>query len=172
MKLRDYYFGKPVTLHSPLRPDEIAERIKAQTKVSWWMRPFQTGPVGGVRWGRLRLRYFNSPFQYNAKPLLIGRMESTMTGTVMRLVYRGDTWSRVFFLLWYVFMAVIAMFFLAAGFDPPLHGAEKLFPLAVLALLAVTPIIMHAIGTSRSDEDLAELIDFLERVAQAKRSHE
>lgn len=170
MKLRDYYFGKPVTLRSPLRPDEIAERIKDETRVSWWMVPFRTGPVGGVRWGRFRLRYFNSPFQYNAKPLLIGRMERTMTGTVLRLVYRGDTWSRIFFALWYVFLAFFITMVSIFGFDQPLHGAERLMPVGILALFAVVPLIMHAIGTSRSDEDLAELLEFLERVAQAKRS--
>ena len=170
MKLRDYYFGLPVTLHSPLRPDDIAQRIKDETRVSWWMMPFRTGPVGGVRWGRLRLSYSNSPFEYNQKPVLTGPMERTMAGTVMRLGYRGTTWSRIFFAAWYLFMALIAMFFLVAGFDPPLHGVERLIPVAMIVSFFVFPIIIHAIGTRRSDEDLAALIEFLERVAEAKRS--
>lgn len=68
-------------MRSPLRPDEIKQRIKEETKVSFWWKPFHIGPIGGVRWGRLKLRYASSAFEYNAKPILVGPIERSMTGS-------------------------------------------------------------------------------------------
>jgi len=172
MKARDYYFGQHVTLRSPLKPDEIAQRIKDDTKDQWWWMPLRTGPVGRVRWGRLSLAYRSSPFEYNAKPVLVGPIERTMTGTIMRLTYRGPTWSRIFYAFWYVILTLFAIGFAVAGTDPPLHGAERLMPLGIVAAMMLMPVAMHVIGTRRSDDELEELIDFLGRVAEAKPSGE
>jgi hypothetical protein len=172
MTLRDYYFGRRITMRSPLRPDEIQQRIRADTKVPFWWRPFHIGPLGGVRWGRLKLGFASSPFQYNAKPILVGPIERTMTGSTLRLAYRGTTWSRIFFVIWYDLLALMAVAFSTMGTEPPLQGVERLLPFAMIAIFALIPIGMHIFGTRRSDEELEQLIDFLERVAQAKPSRE
>ena len=95
-----------------------------------------------------------------------------MTGSTLRLVYRGDTWSRIFFIIWYVFVGLMAVMFATVGMDPPPEGAERLIPFATVVLFALVPIGMHIYGTRRSDDELEQLIDFLGRVAQAKPSRE
>ena len=172
MTLRDYYFGRRITMRSPLRPDEIKQCVEKDAKVPFWWRPFHIGPLGRVRWGRLKLRFASSVFEYNAKPVLVGPIERTMTGSTLRLVYRGDTWSRIFFIIWYVFVGLMAVMFATVGMDPPPEGAERLIPFAAVVLFALVPIGMHNFSTRRSDEELEQLIDFLARVAQAKPSRE
>jgi hypothetical protein len=49
MNIRDYLFGVPVILRSPLLPEKIGQRIKDETKTGLLMLPFRTGPVGGLR---------------------------------------------------------------------------------------------------------------------------
>jgi hypothetical protein len=168
VKIRDYYFGQPVTLRSPLPADEVRNRIGGAIRCPWYERPFRTGPAGGIRFGQIRLRYQSSVFEYNAKPLLTGPIEPTPTGSVLRLVYRGRTWSRAFYIFWYAFLTLFVIAFATTGTDQPLHGAERLAPFAILGVLAIFPFVMHAIGTSRSDEELRELLEFLEQVAQAR----
>jgi len=169
MNLRDYFIGQEIELRSPLMPEQIEQGIKDALRRPWLSRPFQIGPAGGIWLGRIRLRYQSSFFEYNAKPILIGRVERTPTGSTLRLVYRGRTWFRAFFLFWYVFLAIILTTFAILGTDPPLHGAERLFPFAIMVALAVFPFILHAIGTRNSDDDLDELIVFLGQVADARR---
>jgi hypothetical protein len=172
MTIRDYYFGRRITMRSSLRPDEIQQRIRDDTNVPIWWKPFQVGPVGRVRWGRLKLRFASSPFQYNAKPILVGLIERTMTGSTLRLAYRGSTWSRIFFVIWYGFIALMAVAFSTMEMDPSLRGTERFIPFGLIVLLALVPIGMHLFGTRRSDDELEQLIDFLDRVAQAKPSPE
>jgi hypothetical protein len=172
MTLRDYYFGRRITMRSPLRPDEIQQRIRDDTNVPFWWKPFHVGPAGGVRWGRLKLRFASSPFEYNAKPVLVGPIERTMTGTTLRLVYRGTTASRIFFGFWYGILALMAVAFSTMEMDPSLRGAERFIPFGLIVLFALAPIGMHLFGTRRSDDELEQLIDFLGRVAQAKPSRE
>ena len=167
MKIRDYYLGQPVTLRSPLKPDQLKQCINEAAKVVWWRLPFHIGPVGRFWFGRLRLRYATSPFEYNAKPVLTGGVEQAPAGSILRLEYRGRTWSRIFFVIWYAFLALFSVGFLILGTDPPLHGEERLAPFAIASALADMPILMHAIGTRNSNDELRKLIDFLEQVADA-----
>ena|SRR5947209_1871969 len=169
MNIRDYYIGERIALRSRLMPEQVEQRIRDAVKRPWWARPFQTGPAGGIWFGRIRLRYRSSLFEYNAKPILIGRVERTATGSVLRLVYRGRTWFRAFFLFWYAFLAILLITFATVGTDPPLQGAERLFPFAIILPMALFPFILHAIGTRNSDDELAELIEFLERATEARR---
>ena len=131
-------------------------------------RPFRTGPAGGIFFGRVRLRYQSSPFEYNAKPILAGRIDPVSNGSLLRLTYRGRTWFRLFFVFWYLFLAIFAAVLLTVGTDPPLHGTERLFPVVIIGGLAIVPMFMHVIGTRRSEEELDELIDFLRHVAETR----
>jgi hypothetical protein len=85
-----------------------------------------------------------------------------------RLTYRGRTWFRIFFIAWYAFLAVFAGTLLTVGTDPPLHGADRLLPVVLVVGFAIGPVILHVIGTRRSQEELEELVDFLRRVAEAR----
>lgn len=61
MNLRAHFLGRPIILRSPLRRSEIIERINEASKSRWWM--FRVDEVvGGVRFGRVDLRYASSPF--------------------------------------------------------------------------------------------------------------
>ena len=168
MNVRDYFFGRSIMLESRFAPNEIKRRIRDGTRTAWWMRPFRTGPAGGIFFGRVRLRYQSSPFEYNAKPILAGRIDPVSNGSLLRLTYRGRTWFRLFFVFWYLFLAIFAAVLLTVGTDPPLHGTERLFPVVIIGGLAIVPMFMHVIGTRRSEEELDELIDFLRHVAETR----
>ena len=171
MKLRDYYFGRRITLISALAPEEIKQRIKAATKGKWLSLP--KGPAGGIRWGRIHLYYGRHiSVDYNAKPILVGPVERTATGSVMPLVYRGSNWWRLFFVLFYVFIVALTLFLAIKGTQPPLHGAERLGPFLIPVLMAAAPFGLHYFGTRQSDQEFEELLEFLERVAEAKPSRE
>jgi len=165
---RDYFLGKRVTLRSPLRPEAVAERIRANAK-RWFWSPFYTGPAGGVTFGRVRLRWVASFFEYNEKPVLVGTVDEAAAGSVLNLVYRGPTFGRLFYIVWYLFLGVFSVILLVKGTDPPLHGADLLAPFLGLGVMAGVPIGLHMWGTARSDEELDALIEFLEEVADARR---
>ena len=79
-----------MTLRSPLPPQAVAERVRANVK-RWNFAPFYSGPVGGFWFGRLRLRWVASFFEYNAKPVLVGTIDAAATGSVLNLAYRGPS---------------------------------------------------------------------------------
>lgn len=90
----------------------------------------------------------------------------------MCLVYRGRTWSRIFYVFWYLFLTLFCIGLATLGTDQPLEGAERVMPFAIPTFLVLLPIFMHVIGTRNSERELEELVDFLGRVAQAKPSRE
>jgi hypothetical protein len=166
MRFRDYFLGQRVLLRSPLKPADVVCRINGAAKSSWW--PFNLGVIGGIRFGRVRLRYASSPFEYNAKPLLLGRIDEAIPGSVLRLTYRGPRWSLLFDLFWYGLLATIAVVFLTTGLDPPATGSDTFFVVLGFVGMAALPAIMHLVGTRRSDEELVELISFLADTVDAK----
>jgi hypothetical protein len=115
----------------------------------------------------LRLRY-SSFFEYNAKPILSGRVERTATGTILRLVYRSPYATHVFLVFWYLILIATTGVMLTGGTEPALEGSDRSFPFAIIGLLVVAPIGMHFVGTRNADAELEELLDFLERVAEAR----
>ena len=99
MRLRDYFVGQPVCLKSLLSARTVAKRINAAAGSAFW--PFNTGVVGGVGLGRVRLRYAGSFGEYNAKPVLAGQLRETSSGSILMLRYRAPAWIYLFDLVWY-----------------------------------------------------------------------
>lgn len=85
---------------------------------------------------------------------------------MLDLNYRAPAPFYVFFIFWYAFLALITLVFVgnATGNVP---AQDLAFILAVIAALFVLPLGMHYFGTRNSDEELNELLDFLEREAEA-----
>ncbi|HEX6740958.1 MAG TPA: hypothetical protein VF079_04085 [Sphingomicrobium sp.] len=168
MRLKDYFLGIPVRLSSPHSPQTIAERINAAAGSPLWI--FNTGVVGRIRGRRVRLRFVDSIAEYNAKPLLAGRVEEGLSGSVLTLRYRAPAWAYVFDALWYSFLTLFGIAALASGLDPDPDlnaGSIALLCLAYL-LFFLIPLGMHYFGTRRSDEELGYLLDFLAEQADAR----
>ena len=169
MRLRDYYFGQEVRLTSRHAPRIVAERINAAAASSYW--PFHTDAVvGGIRLGRLRLRFVRSPFEYNAKPVLAGRLREIRSGSLLMLRYRAPFLVYVFDVVWFCFwgMVILAMLGQFGERNPDLTKTELTLIWASLLAMLVTPLALHYVGTRKSDEELGYLLDFLAERIDAK----
>jgi hypothetical protein len=167
MRLADYFFGVRRQLHSPAPPRIIADRINAAAGSALW--PFTSGVVGGVWLGHLRLRFRTSLFEYNAKPVLVGRVRETPSGSCLHLNYRAPAWVYAFDLVWYGFLGFVVLLMLGqvGARNPDLQAGELFTAWAILILLLIAPLVMHYLGTRRSNEDLECLLEFLSRQANA-----
>ena len=159
MRLSDYFLGQHLELRSRLSPATLAARISRAARSGFW--PFATGVVGGVWDGHVRLRYRRSILEYNAKPVLSGRLRETPDGCIIELRYRAPIWAYVFFCVWYLLILVFALRLLTGGWAPGVTAEVKIEASVMLGALAAAPLIFHALGTRRSGEELAKIMDFL-----------
>ena len=115
----------------------------------------------------MRLRYACSPFEHNAKPVLVGQVQEAPSGSKLSLRYRAPTAAYVFYIFWYGFMtfAILAALGFLGGTNADLGRSDIASVTAIFVGLLVAPLIIHYIGTSNSERELACLLDFLaERV--------
>ena len=166
MHLRDYFAGQRLTLRSALPVETVSERINEEAGFA--LSPFTTGVVGYVWWGYIRLRYCTWLFEYNAKPVLCGRLSEDGNGSRLDLRYRAPVWIYAFYLFWYLLLASMAVEVLGHVGPANSAGSETIGPIATLAILAIAPLGLHMFGTRRSDDDLAELLNFLAECAEAR----
>ena len=160
MGLKDFFLGQAVWLRSPMPARTVTERVnKAAGSM---LLPVDNGVVGGV-WSRhIRLKYRSSILEFNAKPVLSGRIEDTASGSSMKLRYRAPFWAQGFYALPYLFLTLSIVGISAGGWaSNDTYG--------IVALLLVGPRALHALGTRRSQDELAALIDFLEQEVGATR---
>lgn len=168
MLLRDYFVGQPVRLQSSHSPRVVAERINSGAASIFW--PFHwDAVVGGVWLGRIRLRFVNSPFEYNAKPLLAGRLCETSSGSILKLRYRAPAWIYAFALFWYCALGLLILMALGqfGERNPDLTSGDTAFTWAIILALVVTPIAFHYFGTRNANKELGYLLDFLAERADA-----
>lgn len=165
MHLRDYLSGKLFRLHSPLAARTIARQINKAAGSALW--PFATGVVGGVWSGHVRLRYRSSLFEYNAKPVLAGRLKETPSGSNLNLRYRAPAWVYVFYLVWYLIIVLLIIGLLTNGWFRQVAGGDKAMIISIFAVLLIAPVALNALGTRRSDEELADMLEFLAQHAMA-----
>lgn len=167
MKLRDYFAGVPLRLHSSIGSDVVAERIGSAAGSSF--SPFSTGVVGGVWSGHVRLRYRSSPFEYNAKPVLSGRLLDAPSGSCLELRYRAPVWVYGFYLFWYLFLFFFAATLSMGHWAPEVTAGDKMTIVAMLVGFVIAPLLLHAFGTRGSETELNSLLDFLSQHAEMKR---
>lgn len=130
--------------------------------------PFTTGTAGGVWSGHIRLSYRTWPFEYNAKPVLCGRLKDDGGGSSLYLRYRAPVWVYAFFLFWYLFLVLIGAAVFGGNGDT-LAVRAYMMGITVWTVLLLAPVVLHLFGTRRSDEDLAAILSFLSDYAEAKR---
>lgn len=164
MRLRDYFAGQRLYLRSPLRAETVAGRLNKAAGSTLW--PFTTGVVGGVWSGHVRLKYRSSLFEYNAKPVLAGRLAGTPTGSSFDLCYRALVWVYAFYLVWYLFLCLCAVLVLSNGSRIDFAASDTTLFTLIFAILSVTPIGLHVIGTRHSEKELADLLNFLAKHAE------
>jgi hypothetical protein len=167
MQLRDYFIGEGLRLHSPMPARIASERINKAAGSTLW--PFTTGVVGGVWFRNIRLRYRSSLFEYNAKPVLSGRLEDGISGSTLELRYRAPVWVYGFNFVWYLLLTFIVAFLIGGGWAPGTTAGDKVIIIGFFSLMIVAPLALHAVGTRRSQEELVALIDFLAQHIDAKR---
>ena len=168
MRLKDYFAGQPVVLHSPASPEAVTERINnAAGSIIW---PFNFGVVGGVRFGRISLRFRSSIFEYNAKPVLVGRVLQDSAGSTMQLRYRAPAPIYIFYLFWYCFLGLFALLLLGTigQRNPDLTSGDQVIIFGGWVFMSIFPLGLHYFGTRNADEELSKLLDFLASEAQAK----
>lgn len=166
MRLRDYFAGESFRLRSPMSAPTVAERINEAAGSAFW--PFTKGVVGGVWSGHIRLRYRSSLFEYNAKPVLSGSLQNAPSGSSLELRYRAPLWVYGFYLVWYLFLALVVAWLIGNGWAPELTGGDRAMALGIIAILLIAPLGLHAVGTRRSEEELGSLLDFLFQHVEAK----
>jgi hypothetical protein len=168
MRLKDYFVGIPVRLESRLSPAVAAQRINSAAGSTIW--PFTTGVVGRVLLRFIRLRFRSSFAEYNAKPILAGRLRESRSGSVLNLRYRAPASAYALYAFWYGFLGVIALspLFGDAELNAGLTTTDFAIIAAGLAVFLVFPVVLHFIGTRNSDDELAEILDFLAQHAEAK----
>jgi hypothetical protein len=163
--LCDYFRGIPLILVSPFRPDECARRINASA--GWSMWPFSVGPAGFAWSGILRLRYRSSPMEYNAKPVLAGRLEEQGLGSLVRLRYRAPIWVYFFDTFWFLTLGTMLLFVLLGDAGATSFG-ERLPFLGIIVLLLGSNVALHHFGTRNAEEELNHLLGFLEDTIEAR----
>jgi len=159
MRLRDYFEGIPVHLHVQASSQVVADRINGAAGSTFW--PFNTGVVGGVWLGRVRLRFRSSFAEYNAKPVLAGIIRDTSTGSELFLSYRAPAFSYLFFPFWYLILGFFAVLFLFGQTEPPSSAGDNAMLIFILGLMFIAPLAMHYFGTRNADDELSQLLDFL-----------
>ena len=166
MKFKDYFLGRTLVLSSPLPPGEVQSRIDKAAISS--LLPFQFGTVGWSRLRAFRLRQRTSLIDYNAKPMLVGRLVEDRDGTRIEANFGATFWMKAFFVWWY---AILVVFFVGAIALGPFQGEDGeavYFPYLFIPLFAVSPLAMHYALTRGAEYDLEELLAFLEDVANAR----
>lgn len=166
MGIVEYFKGRRIVLHSPLRPAEVGERINASCSSRF--NPFAAGVKGGVFANRMNL--FDAQwgmFSYNAMPVLVGKLTDTPAGCTIEATYRAPLWVYAFFLIWYgllmLFMLLTIAGASAGGLEP---GGWIIF--LILPLFALVPIAMHY-GFSSSEASLDRILHLLETKADLTR---
>ena len=164
MRFSDYFRGYRRTMTSPLPPEEVARRINEATISRFVL--FNEGTIGWARSGRLRLKYRQRFFHYDAKPILAGRIVATRAGSRIDLNFRAPGWAYVFYPFWF---AALLMLVLLVTFGPLTTTGDQraTFATTFLFLLGF-PVLLHFLGTAKSDAKLEALTGFLARVAQAR----
>ncbi|MGB7656602.1 MAG: hypothetical protein WBL74_14100 [Novosphingobium sp.] len=119
--------------------------------------------------GNIRLRYQSSLFEYNAKPVLAGRLRKASSGSRLQLRYRAPLWVYGFYLFWYSLLISVAAAFIGQVWAPEITGGDKVMAIGIVMILLAAPLGLHAVGTRDSEEELAIILDFLAKHVEAKR---
>ncbi len=166
MRIGEYLVGRKLELRSPLSPDEVSKRINAAASLIY--RPFGLCEViGGSYFGFVRLGFFTSDLQYNASPVLFGRLQERLGSTEIRARFGAPIWVKVIFGIWsfVFFLALWVLLFSPAGLAP---GADWRALSIIVPLLIILPVAMHLIGTRNSESELERILEFLSDYAEAR----
>ncbi|MFM5895225.1 MAG: hypothetical protein ACKOQM_12455 [Novosphingobium sp.] len=160
--MTELMFGRELELYSPLRPDELRDRINGSTGSMFW--PFQVHKiVGGISLGWMRLRYQSSPFEYNAKPVLSGRMQADLSGTRIRARFGASATTKLFFVFWY---SVLAIIMVSLGAQPRMQPGQEPVPWPFILIFVILPAAMHLLLTRNASRDLERILRFLAEQGQ------
>ena len=160
----DYFRGYRSTMTSPLPPDEVARRINEATISRFVL--FNEGTIGWARAGRLRLKYRQRFFHYDAKPILAGRIVPDKAGSRLDLNFRAPGWAYAFYPFW--FAALLMMVLVVTFGRLAITGEQSAIFAASFLFLFGFPVLLHFLGTTKSESEREALTGFLARVAQAR----
>ena len=123
--------------------------------------------AGWACFGRLRLKVREDMWAIHAPLTLSGRIVAEPVGSRLRLHYRLPISLYLFFPIWYLSLIASLLGSLAEG-AVIAHGPELAIIVVMTTFCLAAPIYLLTVSTSSADADFQELVDFLEREAQAK----
>ena len=166
MTLKDYVFGKKVTLISSFRKQEAIEQINRAAGSAFW--PFSYGVTGGIYFGRVRLAWSVPLFNNSARPAFSGRLDEDLAGTKILGSFRAPTPTLAFYLSWYAFLVFLSLSFLAAFIaDRPRTGDEWIM-LVIVPFFGLIPFLFHWFFNRNYEEHLISILHLLEQEAGFK----
>ena len=101
---------------------------------------------------------------YNAKPVLAGRLHDDMGATRMDAKFRAPAFAYFFFIFWYsilLIMVSVMVILLTTGS----WELEAWITFPILCLFAVMPIGMHYLFNRNAVDQLEEILVFLSNTA-------
>ncbi len=156
------FLGKTLHLESPLRPQEVVDKVNEAFR-STFLSGDPAADIWGFAWGsRLWLRVRQHKVGYNARLKLRGRIFAAPGGSKLVLRFRPPLWFYLFMLLWFGIMGLWA----DALLDESDHGQLGMWLLWAAAFFG--PILLHLLATREAERDLAALLAFLERLVSAR----
>ena len=169
MRLLDYLRGRRLTMVTPLPAREVERRISAAA-VSM-ARPGAAGVSGWARVGRLQLWVRESGWSVSASPVLAGRIASELVGSRLYLWLRPPLWAYYSLGAWYATAASTYTTLVGAGgWSLDRLGGELAAATLLFAAALLIPLRFNPGGEVFADPDAAEMIEFLELEAKAKRA--
>ena len=162
MKLSEYFKGQKVIARSSLSPGEVKARINEATPLVPW--PWTVGISGRVVGRSVRMNYRTGLIDYNAKPVLAGRLHDDLGATRLEAKFRAPAFAYLFFPFWYfVLLMMGSVMLMSAPSDHSEPEAWIFFPM--LCLFAIAPIVMHYLFNRNSADQLEEILLFLGNTA-------
>ena len=163
MKLREYIFGRKITLHSHLSPEEVADAIDRGAGSSF--SPFEHGVTGGIWFGQVRLSWHQPIFNFGFRPVLTGRITAGSSGSVLHAQYGFPYWALAVYLIWLLILLLITGIMLLLYVSPASETGNE-WILLVVPFVFASPVILDILSRRKDDEHLDAILDSLERDAE------
>jgi hypothetical protein len=160
--LREYLFGRRIVLRSALPHAEVVERIDAGAGSFFF--PVHRGISGGVYFGVVYLRWSNSIFGNNLRPIFAGRLVERQGLTEMRARFGGPVIGLVFLAVYYLLLGFLLSLIAMGLLGQPGRLIDG-FAMLTLAAGTVGPLAFLGIAIRGSDQHWLALLAMLEREA-------
>ncbi len=163
MTLTQYLFGRRIVLRSGLPRAHVADRIDAAAGSFFF--PRHKGISGGVYFGAVYLRWSNSLFGNNLRPILAGRLSEHDGLTELRARLGASVVALVFLAIYYLLLGFLLTFIAMGLLGEPARWIDG-FAIVILVMVIAGPLLFLRLGLRGSDGHWRALLAMLEREAE------